>query len=306
MSQFVLSLFPGIGLLDMAFEQEGFVVVRGPDLLWGGDIKRFHPPAGKFDGVIGGPPCQAFSVMRYINPHAGKKHGNLIPEFERVVAESQPAWFLMENVRDAPVPTVPGFHVHSQFLKDLWVGGETMRLRRISLGTRTGHRLNVETLALHISDPEVSALAGGGGRTVPVALQRDGHGGHKPKKRYGNSGARTALGRGGSVELRLKEQLRLQGLPPDFLSEAPFTASAKCKAIGNGVPLAMGRAVARAVRNAITFPAPDTGYCSPILQPTKESVPENECRTQSRSPDTTGAASERGSKIVSDLLWGDG
>ena len=41
----VLSLFPGIGLLDMAFEEEGFTVVRGPDSLWGGDIKRFHAPA---------------------------------------------------------------------------------------------------------------------------------------------------------------------------------------------------------------------------------------------------------------------
>src|SRR6516164_7336123 len=27
----VLSLFPGIGLLDMAFEESGFCVVRGPD-----------------------------------------------------------------------------------------------------------------------------------------------------------------------------------------------------------------------------------------------------------------------------------
>ena len=51
----VLSLFPGIGLLDQAFEEEGFCVVRGPDLLWGGDIRRFHPPAGVFDGIIGGP-----------------------------------------------------------------------------------------------------------------------------------------------------------------------------------------------------------------------------------------------------------
>lgn len=42
MSGLVLSLFPGIGLLDMAFEAEGFCVVRGPDLLWGGDIRRFH------------------------------------------------------------------------------------------------------------------------------------------------------------------------------------------------------------------------------------------------------------------------
>lgn len=36
MTQLVLSLFPGVGLLDMAFEEEGFCVVRGPDLLWGG------------------------------------------------------------------------------------------------------------------------------------------------------------------------------------------------------------------------------------------------------------------------------
>lgn len=61
----VLSLFPGIGLLDMAFCEEGFCVVRGPDLLWGGDIRKFHPPAGRFDGVIGGPPCQ-FAIARAV------------------------------------------------------------------------------------------------------------------------------------------------------------------------------------------------------------------------------------------------
>lgn len=67
MSGLVLSLFPGIGLLDMAFEEEGFCVVRGPDLLWGGDIRRFHPPSGRFDGVIGGPPCQRFSGLGNVN-----------------------------------------------------------------------------------------------------------------------------------------------------------------------------------------------------------------------------------------------
>lgn len=250
----VLSLFPGIGLLDMAFEEEGFCVVRGPDLLWGGDVRRFHPPVGNFDGIIGGPPCQAFSVMRYINPLAGQKHGNLIPEFERVVREAEPRWFVMENVRDAPIPVVAGYAVHEQMLKDVWVGGETMRMRRISFGTRVGTKLHIETLALHNTQPDVSALAGGGGRTVPVALIRDGQGGHKVKKRYGNSGERTALGRGGSVELRIKEVLRQQGLPANFLEDAPFTASAKAKAVGNGVPLPMGRAVAKAVRDAISPP----------------------------------------------------
>lgn len=38
----VLSLFPGIGLLDRAFEAEDFAVVRGPDLIWGGNVRDFH------------------------------------------------------------------------------------------------------------------------------------------------------------------------------------------------------------------------------------------------------------------------
>lgn len=87
-----LSLFPGIGLLDMAFEEAGFCVVRGPDVLWGGDVKRFHPPAGRFDGIIGGPPCQAFSQLRYM---VIRRHGvealaeNLIPEFDCFLEQYQ-------------------------------------------------------------------------------------------------------------------------------------------------------------------------------------------------------------------------
>ena len=46
----------------------------------------------------------------------------------------------------------------------------------------------------------------------------------------------------------------LQGLPPDFLRDAPFTASGKYEVIGNGVPLPMGRAVARAVKRAMGYP----------------------------------------------------
>ena len=61
MNELVLSLFPGIGILDKGFEEAGFCIVRGPDLIWGGDIRKFHPPVDVFHGVIGGPPCQEFS-----------------------------------------------------------------------------------------------------------------------------------------------------------------------------------------------------------------------------------------------------
>ena len=57
MTQLVLSIVPGIGMLDHAFSLEGFTVVRGPDVIWGGDIRTFHPPPGRFDGIIGGDPC---------------------------------------------------------------------------------------------------------------------------------------------------------------------------------------------------------------------------------------------------------
>lgn len=245
MTPLVLSLFPGIGLLDMAFEQEGFCIVRGPDLLWGGDVHRFHPPAGRFDGVIGGPPCQAFSRLRFIVEANGYQVApNLISEYERCVREAAPAWFLMENVDAAPAPIVPGYAVTEQMVMDAAVGGITSRLRRFSFGTVDGLRLHPELMALY-SDPEHSALASGGGRPVPVALVRDGKGGHRSKKSaLKNYGYKTGDA--------FREHCRKQGLPAGFDLPA-FTVSAKVKAVGNGVPLAMGRAMARSVKRAIGY-----------------------------------------------------
>jgi len=78
-TQVLLSLFPGIDLLGRAFEEHGFCIVRGPDLLWGGDIRAFHPPPGRFDGVVGGPPCQTFSQFRHLYSVTGgtPTHQNL-------------------------------------------------------------------------------------------------------------------------------------------------------------------------------------------------------------------------------------
>lgn len=247
-SPLVLSLFPGIGLLDMAFELEGFCVVRGPDLLWGGDVRRFHPPAGKFDGVIGGPPCQLFSSFRHINPNVGR-HGNQIPEFERVVAEARPSWFLMENVEAAPVPSVDGFDVTSELVRDVWVGGETNRLRRFSLGyvAQKNWRLtlNIEAAALHAVEAHPAVCSDA--RVQPVAIGGSG----KRKAKPGVPASRVTSGNG--PRLPLDEMIRRQGAPPDLFAESPFTDTAMRKMIGNGVPLPMGRAIAKAVKRAMGY-----------------------------------------------------
>jgi site-specific DNA-cytosine methylase len=47
-----------------------------------------------------------------------------------------------------------------------------------------------------------------------------------------------------------------QGVDPSRFANSPFSVTELRRAIGNGVPLPMGRAVARAVRAAIT-----TGKC---------------------------------------------
>lgn len=49
----------------------------------------------------------------------------------------------------------------------------------------------------------------------------------------------------------IQDMCRLQGLPEDFLDDAPFTAHGKRRVIGNGVPLPLGRAIAAAVRRAM-------------------------------------------------------
>ena len=232
-SALVLSLFPGIGLLDMAFEQEGFCVVRGPDLLWGGDIKLFHPPRGKFAGVIGGPPCQAFSSLRFlVKSHGHKVAENLIPEFSRCVLEAAPDWFLMENVKLAPAPEVAGYQLDAFLLNNRWLGEKQSRLRKFWFGTKTED-------GKFLSRPQLSALEHIDFEKAVLACELTG----------GMSKRTTGPRVGARVQKRrnFSEMCKLQGLPEGF-NLPPFTRVGKSKAVGTGVPLPMGRAIARAVK----------------------------------------------------------
>ena len=258
MNQLVLSLFPGIGLLDMAFEEEGFCIVRGPDLLWGGDVRKFHPPAGRFDGVIGGPPCQSHSRFRYLVEATGKKprHQNLIPEFERCVGEAGPNWFLMENVEGSPLPRVPGYATASGTINNRWLGEEQNRKRVFTFGLigsslrgisrdrsgqpmATGFFGSLSTSFCALENPSwCSTILASGGRRPGFERSR----GRQAGRRYGYSGP-------GSLTFALKAQ----GLPDDFLADSPFSATVKFGLVGNGVPLPMGRAIARAVKQALGY-----------------------------------------------------
>ncbi len=213
MTDMVLSIFPGIGLLDRAFEDAGFCVVRGPDTLWGGDIRRFFPPAGHFAGVIGGPPCQDFSSLRRTPPTGYGRE--MLTEFARCVTTANPEWWLLENV--ARVPNVTelchelGLSYVTQRL-DINQGWfcDVTRLRHIQFGSKSGRLLNV----------------------TPRRMTGDKHG--------------AAVG---NDDRPFAEICRLQGLPDNF-DLPPFLASQKKLAVGNGVPMVMGRALAEAVIEA--------------------------------------------------------
>jgi DNA (cytosine-5)-methyltransferase 1 len=211
----ILSIFPGIGLLDRAFEDQGFCVVRGPDLLWGGDIRQFHPPANVFWGVIGGPPCQDFSRLRRDEPTG---YGlEMLDEFIRVVTEASPEWWLMENVDRVPTVTKlrEANYVTQRFdINQAWYC-DVSRLRHIQFGSKSGRLLNVTRRLRHRGITDGAALA-------------------NDKRPF-------------------SELCRIQGLPDDF-DLPPFLATEKKKAIGNGVPLVMGLELAKAVMQAYQKP----------------------------------------------------
>lgn len=200
----VLSLFSGIGLLDQAFKEKGFCVVSAGDLILGQDIRNFKAIANKFDGVIGGSPCQDFSTLKR---DKGTYSLEMVDEFMRVVKEAEPSWWLLENVKGVPDVVIDGYSHQRIDINQGWYS-DTSRLRHIQFGSKDDLYLDIPRGSME-------------GVENSCALASD--------------------------DRSFRELCYLQGLEDDF--DLPdFNVAGKKKAVGNGVPLVIGRVLADAVK----------------------------------------------------------
>ena len=209
----VLSVFPGIDLLGRGFESEGFCVVRGPDVLWGGDIRNFFPPSGVFTGIIGGSPCQDFSRARRSEP-TGYGHA-MLDEFKRIIELAGPEWFLLENVPCVPDISIDGYTIQRFDLNASECGLNQSRLRHFQFGSVDGRILIIER------HKKMKKLH-------PACLATEGQ---RPDRRTWS------------------DFCQLQGLPADF--DLDLDIKRKYRFVGNGVPVNMAEVIARSVKNAV-------------------------------------------------------
>lgn len=227
----ILSLFSGIGLLDQAFREKGFCVVSAGDLITGQDIRDFRGIKGKFDGIIGGSPCQDFSGLKR---EKGNYSLEMMYEFLRIVGECEPDWYLHENVKG--VPNIPDLiqdcivdsykhfdivsrdiatrtlKIYSHQRLDINQGwySNTSRLRHIQFGSKSDLYLDI------------------------------------PRGNMDGVENSCALA---SDDRSFRELCYLQGLS-DTYDLPDFNMTGKKRAVGNGVPLVIGRVLADAVKIA--------------------------------------------------------
>lgn len=113
-----IDLFAGVGGIRLGFEQAGFTTVYandfepkcastydlnfGKDALTVADITKVDEKTiPDCDFVIGGFPCQAFSIAGYRKGFDDEKgRGNLFLDVARIIKEKQPIGFMLENVKN--------------------------------------------------------------------------------------------------------------------------------------------------------------------------------------------------------------
>lgn len=121
----VISLFSGLGGLDLGFKEEGFQIIWANDISESAvktyrtnlgdqavcaDITKMSPteiPGA--DVIIGGPPCQSFSLMGRRDP--ADPNGRLVFTFLEIVKAKRPLAFVMENVPGMAASKIDGMRL---------------------------------------------------------------------------------------------------------------------------------------------------------------------------------------------------
>ena len=115
----VLSLFDGISCARVALDRAGIAVEsysasevdpkaiqitqkHWPETIQLGDVREVHIPAGQIDLLIGGSPCTDLSIAKAGRQGLDGEHSSLFWEYARVLHETKPRWFILENVASMP------------------------------------------------------------------------------------------------------------------------------------------------------------------------------------------------------------
>lgn len=190
----IIDLFSGCGGFSKGFEQAGFEIVAANDLFKEASETFMHNhPNTKFifgditkkeikdeiisyalekgcDGIIGGPPCQAYSTAGFRDPDDPR--GKLFEEYIEIVDKIRPSFFVMENVRgilsmkhdgkkvtDIIVQRFEeiGYKVRFKLLNAADYGVPQKRLRVIFLGS-IDHDLNFP-VPTHSENPRSTKIA---------------------------------------------------------------------------------------------------------------------------------------------------
>jgi DNA (cytosine-5)-methyltransferase 1 len=157
-----IDLFAGVGGIRMGFEKAGFETVFANDFepqcketydlnfdgtkLFVEDIQKINEKKlPDFDFLLGGFPCQAFSIAGYRQGFDDEKgRGNLFYDIARILEEKQPKGFMLENVKNLKghdqgktfkiiIDTLEGlgYHVKAKVLNSMEYGNVPQNRERI-------------------------------------------------------------------------------------------------------------------------------------------------------------------------------